>query len=258
MTDFETIIENFSNVDSIRAIVLSGSSTNDSADECSDLDVYIYTDKEVDLDIRKQIAEKYAINPSLNNTYWETGDEMLIKDSGKGLDIMYRDPSWIESMIENVWVKHYASLGYTTCFLHNIKTSKILYDKTGWFKNLQDKISGEYPEELSKNIIKKNLPVLKEKKYASYYGQIKCAIERKDYVAVNHRTTVFLASYFDIIFALNKVFHPGEKRLIHYVKTKCAKIPQNFEEDVNALLTAPYDKKLEKLDSLVEKLTTIL
>lgn len=54
----------------------------------------------------------------------------------------------------------------------------------------------------------------------SYDAQIKKAFVRKDMVSVNHRTAAFLESYFDIIFALNKLTHPGEKRIVQYARAQ--------------------------------------
>ena len=45
-----------------------------------------------------------------------------------------------------------------------------------------------------------------------------------------------LASYFDIIFALNRLTHPGEKRLVSLCKSNCKILPENFEENISALL----------------------
>lgn len=81
---------------------------------------------------------------------------MIIADSNKGLDIMYRNPEWIEGVIKSVYDEKTAWLGYTTAFLHNIASSEVLYDRDGWFGDLKKKISAGYPQELAQAIINKN------------------------------------------------------------------------------------------------------
>jgi hypothetical protein len=125
--------------------------------------------------------------------------------------------------------------GYTTCFWHNIVTCKVLFDKSGKFSEIQKKYTVEYPEKLKENIINNNRKLLGGS-LPSYDMQIKKAQSRGDIVSVHHRITEFLASYFDIIFALNKQLHPGEKRLVRLCKENCTKLPANFEENINALL----------------------
>ena len=100
--------------------------------------------------------------------------------------------------------------------------------------------------------------LLKDKKSASYLEQIKLAVKRNDPVSINHRITAFLASYFDIIFAANEIYHPGEKRLIKYAKQHCRYLPENFEEDLKALFNAKNDEKIVILDNMVERLRKIL
>ena len=258
MSDFEKIVYEFSKIPSVKAIALAGSVTSGTADEDSDFDVYIYTEEEIPLKIRQCIAEKYSKSPSLDNRYWETGDEMIIADSNKGLDIMYRNPEWIEGVIKSVYDEKTAWLGYTTAFLHNIASSEVLYDRDGWFGDLKKKISAGYPQELAQAIINKNFILLKDKKYASFYEQIKNALKRRDYISVNHRLTAFLASYFDVLFALNRVYHPGEKRLMAYAKKLCTRLPERFEEDFSKLFECGHDEILGILDSLVENLRKIL
>ena len=65
----------------------------------------------------------------------------------------------------------------------------------------------------------------------SFDTQIKKAEMRDDLVSVNHRVTEFLASYFDILFALNEMTHPGEKRMQSICRTECKILPNNFEEN---------------------------
>ena len=92
-------------------------------------DIYVYTDKEIPLEFRTALAKKYSDEYEIDNRYFETGDEWTLRESKIGLDFMFRCPNWINDCINNVYNKHYASNGYTTCFLHNVYTSQILYDK---------------------------------------------------------------------------------------------------------------------------------
>ena len=44
-----------------------------------------------------------------------------------------------------------------------------------------------------------------------------------------------MASYFDILFAANRVLHPGEKRLMGYSHLLCSRLPDRFDEDIAAI-----------------------
>jgi hypothetical protein len=47
-----------------------------------------------------------------------------------------------------------------------------------------------------------------------------------------------LASYFDIVFALNRVLHPGEKRLIAFARSECTLLPTAMDADIAAVPAA--------------------
>jgi hypothetical protein len=167
---------------------------------------------------------------------------------------MFWDVSWFESVVENTWIKHYPSNGYSTAFIYTLEVCKIIYDPENWLQNLKVMINTEYPEELQKNIIRRNMMLLKEKPFASYYEQIEKAIMRDDIISVNHRISAFLASYFDIIFALNKLLHPGEKRLKKYAQENCKILPKDFGVNIEKILVQPNIETLKILDNMVEKL----
>lgn len=251
------MVEDYKTLDEVEAIGLGGSSASKMYDNNSDYDIYIYGKSEPPVDKRREIAEKYANNPEIDNHYFETGDTFRLRLTNKPIDIMYRNPEFIEGNVKWVWEEYNASLGYTTCFIDNIQKTEILYDKTGWLKKIKERVNTPYPDKLAENIIKKNFAFLKDVLF-SYYDQISSAVERNDFVSINHRCAAFLASYFDIIFAKNKVLNPGEKKLVQFALEHCAILPKRFEKDVNTLAIGAVQSRLKTADRMVENLRKIL
>lgn len=254
----EKIINDFIKFNEVEAIAIGGSSAAQTSDNISDIDVYVFVNKEISVPLREEIVKKYSSNYEVGGEYFGAGDEFFVDKLNRQLDVMYWNVDWFNSVVQNVWEKHYPSNGYTTCFLYTLKNFQILYDKSGWLKSLQEQLNTPYPPELKQNIIKRNLMLMKDKPFASYYEQIKKALTRNDFVSVNHRISAFLASYFDVIFALNETLHPGEKRLINYAKENCKILPVNFEENINSLLKEPHEDTLKILDNMVNSLYKIL
>lgn len=172
----------------------------------------------------------------LENKFWEVEDNCTLSDE-IDIDIIYRNINDFENNIENVVETHQASNGYTTCFWHNLKNSKVLYDPHKEFHNLKERFEVPFPKELKENIISKNFRLLTGN-LPSYDKQIIKAFDRGDFVSVNHRIAAFIESYFDIIFAINELTHPGEKRMIQYAKEHSKILPKDFEENMNELLNS--------------------
>ena len=59
---------------------------------------------------------------------------------------------------------------------------------------------------------------------------------RGDAITVNHRIAALLSSFFDILFAVNRVPHPGEKRLATIAAERCPLRPTDLDLQVDALL----------------------
>ncbi len=167
-----------------------------------------------------------------------------------------------ENNIEDVAVKCQARNSYTTCMWHNLRTCRILYDKNGNLIKYKEKYSFDYPEQLKKNIINHQLKLI-DSSLPAYPNQIKKAIERGDSVSVNHRISEFLASYFDMIFAINSLTHPGEKRLIQLCKKQCKILPENFEENLELLFSHMFSREnhlqcIEDIENIVKNVKKII
>lgn len=255
---FDEIIEKYKSFPAVRAIALGGSVSANIDDNSSDVDVYVFVDEDIPIAQRESFIKKISSKYEVGAEYFGAGDEFFCDKANTVFDIMYWQTKWFEDVVDNVWVKHYPSNGYTTAFLYTLKICKIVYDRNNWLSNLKSKINTNYPEELKQNIIKRNKMLLKDKPFASYYEQIEKAINRNDVVSVNHRIAAFLASYFDIIFAANELLHPGEKRLIRYAKNNCKILPADFEENINNLLVYPNSNILNILNSMVKNLKSCI
>ncbi len=212
--------------------------------------------------LRAEIATQFSMSdstPELDNRFWEPGDEWRDAASGLWIDIMYRSPAWVEHELARVLDRHEASTGYTTSFWHNVLTSRSLFDREGWFGQLQETCNRPYPDALRRTIVAKNLPLLSQI-HSSYRTQIAVCIRRGDLVAVNHRIAAFLASVFDIAFAVNGVPHPGEKRQIAHAAVRCPLLPVDFGEQVNRIVAPAMDDRslLQSIDVLAAQIERLV
>lgn len=195
----------------------------------------------------------------IGNSFWELEDDCTLKD-GTDIDILYRNIGDFSQMIRSVVEEHTAYNGYTTCMWHNLLHSRILNDKNGILEGLQNKYRIPYLEELRENIIRKNLRLLTGN-LPLYDTQMKKALDRKDMVSVNHRTAAFLESYFDIIFAMNKLTHPGEKRMVQYAKEQAEILPADFEENLDILFQSMFvdsEKMVQTFGEMIDELEKVI
>ncbi|AGF58957.1 DUF4037 domain-containing protein [Clostridium saccharoperbutylacetonicum] len=254
------LVNDFSKLKEVKGILLAGSHATRTNDKNSDYDIYVYISEEIALEKRREITNKFFKYIELDNTFWEREDDGVLLDEDVEVEIIYRNLDWIENSLKRTVVECQADVGYTTCFWSNFTNSIILYDEDGYLKHLQEKYKIKYPKKLKENIIRKNYPLLK-KQMPAYYKQIEKALKRDDFISVNHRVSAFLASYFDIIFAINEMSHPGEKKLIRIIKENNLRIPQKMCENIDAILksAATSDNKiLREIDELTNNLDIFL
>ena len=259
MVIFDKLWFEFTKFPEVTAIVLGGSRSGNNFDKSSDYDLYIYCTSIPDKDARKLILDKYCSYIELNNQFWEVEDDCTLSD-GIDIDIIYRNIDEFENNIENVVEKNHVGNGYTTCFWHNLKNSKVFYDPHKVFHKIKERFEVPFPKELKENIISKNLRLLTGN-LPSYHKQILKAFNRGDFVSVNHRMAAFIESYFDIIFAVNELTHPGEKRMISYAKEHAKILPKDFEENMNELLNSmgsPIEDVENNLKNIIDNLMEIL
>ncbi|MBE5961926.1 MAG: DUF4037 domain-containing protein [Lachnospiraceae bacterium] len=253
----EDLFAELASCSQVVGVALGGSRASGNHDEKSDYDIYVYLSEPLPETIRKDILSKYCSRMEVGNHYWELEDNCTFHN-GIDLDIIYRNLDDFEQDLENVVVRFQASNGYTTCMWHNLLTCQILYDKEGKLTKMKKQYQVPYPDELQKNIITKNRKLLSGV-LPSYDMQVAKAVKRGDKISINHRVTEFLASYFDILFAMNKKTHPGEKRLKLICSKELSILPEDFDENLDLLFESMYEgNPVRALEWIVEDLDSVL
>jgi hypothetical protein len=240
----------------VEAVTLGGSRCTGFGSEAADYDLYVYSQDELPLGFRTTVARRHGVDVEVDNRFWESGDEWVDRH-GAHFDVMFRSCGWIEEQLSRSLDRHQASVGYSTCFWANVLYSRALFDRGVWYTRLQEKSRAAYPEPLRRAIVHKNYPILAST-LSSYRTQIAWAIERDDVVSVSHRVAALLASYFDIVFAVNRLPHPGEKRQLEWVETRCPKGPGDIRQLVTAVLESSYTMLLGEIDQLLLPLDDVL
>ena len=231
--DIGKLFEELAGLEAGEAIALGGSRAGSHYDEKSDYDVYLYVTRPVDEAVRRELLGRYCMRMEIGNHFWEYEDNCTLKN-GVDIDILYRSLDGFVQDVASVVENHQARNGYTTCMWHNLRTCKILYDRDGRLAAAKRRFDVPYPEPLRTHIMERNMRLLAGS-LPSYDGQIAKAARRGDLVSVNHRTAAFMESYFDVILAVNRLTHPGEKRLVSLCRAQCAVLPERFEENIAQL-----------------------
>ena len=249
---FKPLIAEISAWPEVEAIALGGSRAGTHYDEKSDYDVYLYCTAPISEDIRRKVLEQFCCYMEIGNHFWEYEDNCTLKN-GIDIDILYRNLDDFTAGLADVVENCNPHNGYTTCMWHNLLTCKILVDKSGRLTAAKERFDVPYPEQLRQNIIRQNNKLL-EGTLPAYEMQIRKALMRGDRNSVNHRVSAFLESYFDILFAINRRTHPGEKRLVSLCKESCSILPENFEENLNDLFASMFtdpERTLAALGSII-------
>ena len=130
-----------------------------------------------------------------------------------------------------------------------------LFNRSGWFGRLQEQAYQPYPEELVQAIVAKNHPILRDGIF-SWLHQLETAVQSNDFVVVNQKLANLLASYFDIVFAVNHMTYPREKRLLT-LAVDCEKTPPEMAKQVWALLQTAYSPDNQILHPATELLNDL-
>jgi Nucleotidyltransferase domain len=222
-----SVIDRLSASGLVTAVALVGSRATGLGMPDSDYDVFIYTDGDLS-DLRAEMAIELA-DPSSWRSIGEHafGDEdaWRLGADGPWLDLMYWSTTGAQRQLDEVLLYHRGRIGYSTAFWRSIRMAQPLYERDAWHAELQRRARDPYPDALRRNIVDVNHPYLRDHPF-SFRHQLAQAVSRGDSVSVNHRLAAWLASYVDIVFAVNRVLHPGENASSNFLHVSARGYPR--------------------------------
>ena len=257
---FNQTIELLQKFDEVDAIILGGSRASGKYDSDSDYDLYVYLNNDLSMEKRKSVLIKTCKYMNLGKSYWGAYWDDCILNNDISIEFIYENIDNTKQSLNRALEKHIASDGFTTCLCYVVFNTIVLYDPKSLYRDMVNQFTMPYPEPLRKNIISMNRELLSGMD-SSCFNRLETAIKRNDIISINHRLAEFTKYYFDILFALNRTFHPGEKRLIELGIELCEWLPADFESDFNNLFAVNGNDKtlsiirklLSNLDDLIEK-----
>lgn len=239
---------------SVAAIYLGGSAAEGRSDKNSDTDIYVLTTGPVELEWRKDfVARRNPFRASIAPGHFGDGDAWA--DSTGTYDVMFWNLNDTLNNLRRVVVDHQAANGYTTAFWHTIRTWHEVGrkdDHSGLVDELARLAAMPYPGELADAIVNRNRVLLRGTMF-SLEEQLVLASNRNDTVSINHRTAAIVASWFDIVFAVNRQTHPGEKRLLDRM-TDLESLPDHARTELESFLEAGPNEAPATCHTLIDSL----
>lgn len=254
----QDIFNEYARFAQIEAMAIGGSRALKKNDQYSNYDVYVYWKEPIPTALRKAVLQKHCSGMELGNYYREYTDSCIMED-GIQLNIIYRNLDEFLAGVQEVVEGHKARDGYTTCMWHSLLIGRIAYDKGGRLAAAKQRYVVRYPQALKQNVISHNMKLIKYG-MGAYLVQINKAMKRGDLISINQEVHKFLASYFDVIFAMNEKLHPGEKRLLDICVKECRVLPDNFERNIRTLMQNMYQEPaaVSLVDTMVTELEKVL
>lgn len=210
----QRIVKPIDDMQGLVAIALGGSAGAGLADAQSDLDVYIFWRAPLaPPDERTARLRKVADPDSVRVDIHSWGLEDWLTVGGRKIELVYLSLDELQSQIEQAYGDGLDGDAWTTAFLYSAAQSQVYYDPTGELQSIRDRLLASYPEPTYQAILRRRAPLL-----AVACKDITRAQGRNDVLQAQQRLVAHQALWFNLLFALNRRYHPGEKRLLTHAE----------------------------------------
>ena len=237
------------------AISLGGSAATGLADENSDLDLHVYWRAPLAAPAERaarlaQIADAGSVEVDILD--W--GREDNLRAGGRLVELIYVPLDELRAEVEQAYGEGLISEGYTTARLFYLANNRPLHDPAGELSAMRERLLAEYPEPTRRLLLQYHPALLR-----TYLGHLRLAQSRGDLLAAQHRRYTVQMVFFNLLFALNRQYHPGEKRLLIHSQ-RCTLRPADLTARWSrvARLAADDPELVAELGSLVDNLCSMI
>lgn len=232
------------------AVSLGGSLANDLADEQSDIDLHVYWRAPLAATAERAVCLAAVADPGTivrEVGDWGLEDHLVV--GGRLAELVYVELGdlWVE--VERAYGEGLAGEGFTTAVLTFAAQGRPLLDPQGELAALRARLV-TYPEPTRARVLGSHPRLLH-----AYLGQFRKAQGRHDLLFAQHRRYTIQMVFFNLLFALNRRFHPGEKRLLVHSE-RCSLRPARLAERWSEIALRPVDDMVvaDMLEELVDEL----
>jgi hypothetical protein len=233
-------------------VLLGGSRATGTADSGSDTDLYAFHvgavspagDRAAALG---SVADHGGVR---EETAWGPEDHFTV--AGSLVEVVHLDLDAMSADVDRAYSTGLDDEGFATAFLHTVDVGHILRDPTGRLSAMRARLD-TYPGATRARLLA-TLPSIG----AAYLGQLTKAASRGDLTMVQHRRAGIQTIYFNLLFTINRRYHPGEKRLLEHGE-RCPIRPANQTARWVEICRMPADdvRLPSCLDSLMADLTSL-
>lgn len=232
------IAQTIGQIPSVVAVSLGGSAASGLADEDSDLDFHVYwaaplaapAEREA---ILRPIADAGSLIVRPGEASWTLEDWLVVE--GQPVELIYVAWRDVEAEVGWAYDRGLTDDEFTTARLHNYAHGLALHDPSGALDAIQARLNQAYPA-ATRDLLLRREPGRLE----LAMKQLRTAQGRGDLLFVQHRRYTVQSIFFNLLFALNRRYHPGEKRLLQHAE-RCPIRPADLAERWEYIALLPAD-----------------
>ena len=251
----QRIVAALADLPGVAAISLGGSTAAGLADAASDLDVYVFYHQPLAASAdRAARLRALADVGSLEVGILTFGLEDHLHVQDQLIELVYLDLDRLRAEADRAYGQGLSSEGSTTALLNILFRGQVFHDPIGEVAALRARLQAGYPEP-TRNRLLRELPWL-----LRYYMELlRISQRRDDLLFVQHMRYSLQTIFFNLLFALNRQYHPGGKRLLIHAQ-RCALQPPDLAERWNHVtrLAADDGTLADRLEDLNDDLCRLI